>query len=217
MLLGAAISFLDMIHEGCAEVGEIIEPKKPEECFDLSMITYGSALVVLGKINPEMKAKWSTLVKEKTSPHVSLWSKTLLRLTVYGSMAILAVYYTAIALRLLGFLSPNLFFPLLYVSFLMLIVFIIILGAYVYIMRDAALPTGLVEAISEPDIRMETGLALDLVIETILSEGKHPLRLLVIGEHSELLYTGRTYRTSKDVTLREAVLIPRYLIKSNDF
>jgi len=216
LLLGAAISFLDMIHEGCAEVGKIIEPKKPDEYFNLSMITYGSALVVLGKIDSEMKAKWSTLLKEKTSPHVSLWSKTLLRLTVCGSMAILAVYYTAIALRLLEFLSPNLFFLILCVSFVILIVFIIMLGAYVYIMRDAALPTSLVEAISEPDITMETGLALDLVIETILSEGKHPLRLLVIGEHSELLYTGRTYRTSKDVTLREAVLIPRYLKESTN-
>jgi hypothetical protein len=181
--LGAAISFLDMIHEGYVDVGKIIEPKKPEEHIELSTAAYGSALIVLGKIDPEMKTRWSTLLREKISPHVSLWSKTIIRLTVYGSIAILAVYVLALILRLLELLGPNLFFLIL----------------------------------SEPDIRMETGLALDLVIDTILSEGKHPLRLLVIGEHSELLYTGCTYRTSKDVTLREAVLIPRHLKKSNDF
>ena len=215
--LGAAISFLDMIHEGCAEVGKIIEPKKPEEYIELPTAAYGSALIVLGKIDSEMKTRWSTLLREKISPHVSLWLKTFIRLTVYGSMAILAVYVIASILRLLGLLGPNLFFLILGVSVVILIVFVILLGVYVYIMRDAAPPTGVVEAISEPDIRMKTGLALDLVIETILSEGKHPLRLLVIGEHSELLYTGRTFRTSKDVTLREAVLIPRYLKKSSDF
>jgi hypothetical protein len=212
--LGAAMSFLEMIHEGYVDVGRVIEPKKPEEHIELPTAAYGSALIVLGKIDPEMKTRWSTLLREKISPHVSLWSKALVRLTVYGSMAILAVYVMASILRLLGLFGPNLFFLILCVSFIILIVFIIILGAYVRIMRDAALPTGLVEAISEPDITTETGLALDLVIETILSEGKHPLRLLVIGEHSELLYTGRTYGTSKDVTLREAVLIPRYLKES---
>jgi len=217
LLLGAAISILDMIHEGYVEVGKIIEPKKPEEYIELPTAAYGSALIVLGKIDPEMKTRWSTLLREKISPHVSLWSKTFLRLTVYGSMAILAVYAITTILRLLGLLDPNLFFLILGVSVVILIIFIILLGACAYIMRDAALPTGLVEAISEPDIRMETGLVLDLVIETILSEGKHPLRLLVIGEHSELLYPGRTYRTSKDVTLREAFLIPRYLKKPNDF
>ena len=215
--LGAAISFLDMIHEGYVDVGKIIEPKKPEEHIELSTAAYGSALIILGKIDPEMKTRWSTLLREKISPHVSLWSKTIIRLTVYGSIAILAVYVLALILRLLELLGPNLFFLILGVSVVIVIVFIIILGAYVYIMREAAPPAGVVEAISEPDIRMETGLALDLVIDTILSEGKHPLRLLVIGEHSELLYTGCTYRTSKDVTLREAVLIPRHLKKSNDF
>lgn len=215
--LGAAISFLDMIHEGYVDVGKIIEPKKPEEHIEFPTAAYGSALIVLGKIDPEMKQRWSTLLREKISPHVSLWSKTLVRLTACGSMAILAVYVMASILRLLGLLSPNLFFLILGVSVVMLIVFIIILGTYVHIMRDAAPPAGVVKAISEPDIKMKTGLVLNLIIETILSEGKHPLRLLVIGEHSELLYTGRAYRTSKDITLREAVLIPRYLKKSNDF
>ena len=51
-------------------------------------------------------------------------------------------------------------------------------------------------------------MALEKLIEVVKTEGKYPLRVLVLGEHEDLTYTDRVYTTSKGYTLKAAVLIP---------
>ena len=49
----------------------------------------------------------------------------------------------------------------------------------------------------------------ELILSLLRTEYDYPLRLLVVGNHQELLYTGRIFTTSTDVKMQEAVFLPR--------
>ena len=57
-------------------------------------------------------------------------------------------------------------------------------------------------------VRMDTEMALDRIIQTVREEDLFPLRVLVLGEYEGLVYTERIYTTSKDDELKAAALVP---------
>ncbi len=207
-LLSQAIHFLDMLSQGEANIGEIEKDQKPEELGPSINLTFGVALYVLRKIDAEMAKMWFSSLKEKLKQESSAKSTWLLRITIGGILIMIPLVVVLEMLRELGIVSTELAFPVMLGLIGIVILFVVILALYAVKSNRDGVPGGVLLAISEPQVRFDTERALEKLIEVIKTEGKYPLRVLVLGEHEELTYTDRLYTTSKGYTLRAAVLIP---------
>ena len=78
-----------------------------------------------------------------------------------------------------------------------------------YVIRNKEPPEKVELAIREPEVRTETEYVLTRLFRFFFEESKHPLRILVMGNYDDLKYTDRIFTTSREMTLREAVLLPR--------
>ncbi len=211
-LLSQAIYFLDMISQGEAEVGKIVDDKKPQEQAATTSFAFGAAIYVLKKIDAEMAKMWLSSLQEKLRPETSFKSIWLLRITIYGTFIIIPLVVVLEILRAVGIVSTDVAFPLMISLIGIMLFFIVILSIYAMMSSRADVPDGVRLAISEPQVRFDTERALEKLIQVIKTEGKNPLRVLVLGEHEELTYTNRVYTTSKGYTLRAAVLFPEELL-----
>ncbi len=207
--LSTAISFLDMLSEGVADVGKIVDKDRPEEYSTTSSMGLGITVQVLNKIDPGLGSRWFQALSVRLSQDVSLKLKTFLRVTIFGTIGIV---FFAIALQvfvMLRLIDSMFFLQTLLVSAIVAVVLIAALSIYVLRNQNANPPAHIDEALRGPEIRNETGYVLDHLLTTIIEEGQHPLRVLVLGKYNELSYTGRMFLTSKESILHEAILIPR--------
>ena len=208
ILLSQAIHFLDMLSQGEADVGKIVDDQKPDEHAVTPTIAFGAAFYVLKKVDSELAKMWLSSLQEKLRPETSSKSIWLIRITLFGTIGLIPIVIVLEIMRRSGIISTELAFPLIIGSFGIVIVLVAILSIYALKSSRDGVPEGVRIAISEPQVRLDTERALEKLIDVIKTEGKYPLRVLVLGEHEELTYTNRVYVTSKGFTLRAAVLIP---------
>jgi hypothetical protein len=62
---------------------------------------------------------------------------------------------------------------------------------------------------NRPDEPAKSEAIVSEILQKMQQSYKHPIVLLVTRNHPQLYYTGKTYLTSNDVTLFEAVFLPR--------
>ncbi len=207
-ILSKAIHFLDMVHQGHADIGRVTDSPRPDELLGTMTLGFGSAVYTLKQIDPSLAKIWTSTLKEKLKPETSSKEIWFIRITIYGMLASIPIILIAVVLYMIGVVSEEDF---MYVAIVVVIALIIL--ASVMMLRiitkykeDA--PKGVVDALSEPQLRMDTEMALDKIIQTVREEGQHPLRVLVLGKYDNLVYTERIYKTSKDYDLKAAVLFP---------
>ncbi|MBY8996080.1 MAG: hypothetical protein KGD60_00010 [Candidatus Thorarchaeota archaeon] len=208
-LLSVTILFLDMLLEGYADIGNIVEPSPPEEFSRYTSMGFSVTNFALKKLDPESCKIHAQLLKEKKQSTWSLREKLFMNYAWFILLLIVGLMIVAVVLHTFNLVSD-------YVAIIMLTLSVVLGGALVCIIvaqlrriSEREPSEELERAILEPDLKTETRLILDRLLGTLFSEGEHPLRILTISEYDELKYTGHTYTTSRGFTLREAVLIPR--------
>ncbi len=207
-ILSKAIHFLDMVHQGHADIGSVTNPPRPDELAASMTIGFGSAVYTLKRIDPDMAKTWSSTLSEKLNPEVSSKTKWFMRITIFGTLAAIPICLIAWVLNMIGVISEELFKYIVVGVGIALIILISALLVFVITTFHEEAPQGVLDALSEPQLRMDTEMVLDRIIQTVREEGQYPLRVLVLGEYEELVYTGLTYTTSKEHKLKAAVLFP---------
>jgi hypothetical protein len=208
-LLSATILFLDMLLEGYIESGNIVEPSPPEEYSRYASMQFYAARFALKKLDLENYKTHTQRFKEKRQASWSTGERLFNNYAVFAFILIVGSIIAAIVLQSFSLISEYLTIIVLTSSLILGVLLVCMIS--VYYRRNAKREPSeeLERAVLEPDLKTETHLLLDSLLGILISEGEHPLRLLTISEYDELTYTGNTYVTSRGITLREAVLIPR--------
>lgn len=207
-ILSRAIHFLDMVHQGHADIGSITDPPRPDELAELLTIGFGSAIYTLKRIDSDLAKTWSSTINEKLEPEVSSKSKWFIRIAIYGTLAAIPITLIVWILAVSGIVSEEVFTYIVIGVGIALLILIGALLVFVITKFGEEAPQGVLDALSEPQVRMDTEMALDKIIQTMREEGQYPLRVLVLGEYEGLVYTERIYKTSKDYELKAAALFP---------
>jgi hypothetical protein len=202
-ILSKAIHFLDMVH-----IGSVTNPPRPDELAASMTIGFGSAVYALKRIDPDMAKTWSSTLSEKLNPEVSSKTKWFMRITIFGTLAAIPICLIAWGLNVIGVVREEVFKYIVIGVGIALIILISALLVFVITTFREEPPQGVLDALSEPQLRMDTEMALDRIFQTVREEGHYPLRVLVLGEYEELVYTGLTYTTSREHNLKAAVLFP---------
>ena len=209
-ILSKAIHFLDMVHQGHADIGRVTDSPRPEELLATMTFGFGSAVYALKRIDPDLAKTWTSTLSEKLKPEVSSKSIWFIRITIYGTLAAIPICLIAWVLNIIGVASEEVFKYIVIIVGIALLILISALLVFVITTFGKEAPQGVVDALSEPQLRMDTKMALDRIIQTIREEGQYPLRVLVLGKYDDLVYTERIYKTSKDYELKAAALFPVY-------
>ncbi|MFW9979490.1 MAG: hypothetical protein ACFFEJ_15510 [Candidatus Thorarchaeota archaeon] len=209
MNISRALQFLDMIQQGYADFGKIKDTKVPEVYSQSGMIAYGSALNVLGKFDPELRRSFSSALSEKLTPEVSTWTRWFISITILGSLIGIVALLALEFLRLFGIIPTEIAFPVMVSGFVIIMVLVLLITIYAFKNEGKDPPQGVLDAIAEPQVRFEAERAFERIIEVFKEESTRPIRVVVIGEYDTLEYTEETFRTSKDLELRVAILNPR--------
>ncbi|MFW9976316.1 MAG: hypothetical protein ACFFDQ_13675 [Candidatus Thorarchaeota archaeon] len=208
-LLSVAIMFLDMLNEGHLHTGNIIEQPSLEEYDLYSSRGFSATNLVLKKLDPGSYEIFSQFLKEKKQASKALREKLFDYSVIFGFILIVGLIIAAFMLQSLNLISEDLTMMLLTFSTVVGILLVCIASVHLRRKSERGPSEELERTILEPDLKTETQLTLDRLLGTLISEAEHPLRVLTIGEHDLLTYTDHTYKTSKDIILREAVLIPK--------
>jgi len=193
--LSIALSYLEAKEAGIKDIGMIVYPESPSQFAFLKLTGLSAAKRTLESLSK------GTLIQEDHTIAVEALEEegkvTRMALCVVSVVLLIAVFPLVI-LAISGMTGPFIF---LLVG--MVIIFLLMVAAYVnYRRRKRVEHQILEESRDEPVERFEHILTL------LRTEYNYPLRLLVVGNHQELLYTGRTFTTSTDVKMQEAVFLP---------
>ena len=194
--LSMALSYLEAKEAGIEDIGRIIYPIPPSQFALLKLAGLSAAkrtLEFLSKdtlIQEDYKIAVEALEEEGEVTRMALW--------MVSGLLLFAV------LPLVAFAISGMILPFIFLLVGMAIIFLLLIAAYVNYHRtrrrvEHQIPD---ESRDEPVERFEHILTL------LRTEYDYPLRLLVVGNHQELLYTGRTFTTSTDVKMQEAVFLP---------
>ncbi len=208
-LISVTILFLDTLLEGYLDTGRIIEEQSPEELKLYASGGFFATRFALKRLDPENYKIHDQLFKEKKQANKSLREKVLDHYASFVFLLIAGLIVAAIALQSLNLLPEYLTTIALTLLIVIGILLICIMGIHLRKKSESGLSEELERAVLEPDLKTETQYILDKLLITLVCEGEHPLRLLTIGEHNLLTYTGNTYLTSRGIMLKEAVLIPK--------
>jgi hypothetical protein len=208
-LISFTVLYLDMLLEGYVDTGRITEESSPEEFRFYSASGFSAIRLALKRLDPENYKLHTQLFKEKKQANWSLREKFFNNYAIFALIFIAGSMIATIALQSLNLVPEYLTTIVLIFSTVMGLLLICVIGAHLRRELKRGPSEELERAILEPDLKTETHLILERLLSTLCSEEEHPLRLLTINEYIELTYTGHAYNTSRDITLREAVLIPR--------
>ncbi|MGY5859354.1 MAG: hypothetical protein RTU63_08285 [Candidatus Thorarchaeota archaeon] len=207
-ILSRAIHFLDMVHQGHADIGEVTDSPRPDELAITATIGFGSAVYAIKRIDPVLAKTWISTLSEKLRPESSSKSIWFIRITIFGILAAFPIIFIAMILNEIGIVNEDFFKYIVIIAVVVLLSFLSALFVFVITKFDDEAPQGVLDALSEPQLRMDTEMVLDRIIQTVREEGQYPLRVLVLSKYDDLVYTERSYKTSKDYDLMVAVLFP---------
>ncbi|MGY5876332.1 MAG: hypothetical protein RTU30_11350 [Candidatus Thorarchaeota archaeon] len=209
-MMSQAIHFLDMVQQGFADIGRVTDSPRPDELTATTTLGFGSAVYVLKRIDADLAKMWTSTLSEKLGPEISSKSIWFLRITIYGTLAAIPILLITCFLHIIGVIVEEVFKILVIIVSVTLIVLVSALIVYVIVTSNAEAPQGVLDALAEPQLRFNTEMALDRIIQAVQEEGQHPLRVLVLGEYEGLTYTKLTYTTSREHKLKAAVLFPMH-------
>jgi len=193
--LSLALSYLDAKESGHDNFGLFVPiPNPPGQFVFLSLGGPNASRGILRKLRSETGLKVPASLERKSLEVEMRMTKPVLMIYL--------IVLAAISLPVL--LLPETFLVLLALDLLMLLVLPFVLYSHLRNRRRLR------------RIESETSLESDTeqietvpeVLRLMKSEYSHPLRLLTVRAHQELLFTGRTYLTTAGVRFREAVFIP---------
>ncbi|MHA2432513.1 MAG: hypothetical protein ACXADO_04705 [Candidatus Thorarchaeota archaeon] len=207
--LSLTILFLDMILNGYVDTGEIADLPRPEEYLRSSQRGYGTTIYTLKKLDHETGDNYADLIREKILSTMTGKERLFAKVFPFALITAAAALLVAMVSLEWSMIPEQAALVALAAGLIAAVLLMCGLGINAVRTRGEEPRPELEMAISEPDLKTQTSIALDRLLETILSEGEHPLRVLTISDYDELRYTGTTYTTEKGMTLREAVLIPR--------
>ena len=213
-LLSRAIFFLDMIEDGQIEVGKVKGPSVPHEAAATATLAFGAAVHVLKKIDKELAITWVKTLQDNLRPEVSGVTIGFIRVTFFGSIISIPVLVILEILRSIGIIPTEIAVSIMIALFSLILVMIGALSIYAVRSARREVPAGARDAIAEPELRFDTEQALEKLIEVYEEEGKYPLRVLMLGDNEEFVYTDCVYETTKGYTLRAAVLFPNQTTSS---
>ena len=165
MLISRGLQFLDMNQQGYADFGKIKDAKAPEEFTTSGVVGYGAVLLVLGKFDPDLKKSFSTSLSEKLTPEVSAWTKWFLRVTIVGTLGGIFTLLGLEFLRLFGIIPTDIAFPLLIAGFGIVITLFSLVAIYAFMNDGKDPPQGVLDAISEPQVRFEAERAFEKIVD----------------------------------------------------
>ncbi len=194
--LSTALSYLEAKEAGIEDIGIIVYPIPPSQ-FALLKLTGLSA----AKRTLESLSK-GTLIQEDHAIAVEALEEED-KVTRTALCLVLGLLLFAV-LPLVAFFISGMteLFVLLLVG--MAIIFLFLMAAYMDYHRRRRR----VERQNPEESRGEPVEQFEQILALLRTEYEYPLRLLVVGNHLELLYTGRTFTTSTDVKMQEAVFLP---------
>jgi hypothetical protein len=194
--LSTALSYLEAKEAGIEDIGIIVYPIPPSQ-FALLKLTGLSA----AKRTLESLSK-GTLIQEDHAIAVEALEEED-KVTRTALCLVLGLLLFAV-LPLVAFFISGMteLFVLLLVG--MAIIFLFLMAAYMDYHRRRRR----VERQNPEESRGEPVEQFEQILALLRTEYDYPLRLLVVGNHQELLYTGRTFTTSTDVKMQEAVFLP---------
>ena len=203
--ISASISFLDMVLMGHEKVGDIPESSRAVEFRFAHIRSLGSTHKVLKKSIPDLSIKWIGKVEDQLGESLPSRSRSESVSYIYlVIMLFLTAYWIADFMGLLGEQS-------LYYSSIISFIYLIVTFSYLCIVtrtKEIGASESLVKIIEEIDMKEETKVVLESLIQVIRAKCKCPIRTFVIGEYSGLKYVDYSIKTSSELTLRAAVLLP---------
>ena len=194
--LSTALSYLEAKEAGIEDIGIIVYPIPPSQFALLKLSGPGAAKRTLESLSED------TLIQEDHTIAVKALEEegkvTRMALCLVSGLLLFAVV-PLVAFAISGMTE---LFTFLLVG--MAVFFLLLIAAYVNYHRRRRIVEHWIpeESRDEPVERFEHILTL------LRTEYDYPLRLLVVGNHQELLYTGRIFTTSTDVKMQEAVFLP---------
>ncbi len=208
--LSLTILFLDMILNGYVDTGEIVDSPRPEEYLRFSQRGYGATIYAVKTLDSDTGEKYAALIREKILSSLTGKERLFAKVFPLALVIVAATLVITIVVMTFSMVPEQVALTALAASVIVAVLLICGLGVYAVRTRGEEPPPELKKAMSEPDLKTETGVILDRLLWTILSEGEHPLRVLTISDYDELKYTGTEYTTERNITLKEAVLVPKH-------
>ena len=193
--LSIALSYLEAKEAGIEDIGILIYPIPPSQ-FALLKLTGLSA----AKRTLESLSKGTLIQEDHTIAVEALEEEskvTRMALCLVSALLLFGVLPLA-AFAISGMIEA---FVVLLVG--MAIIFLFLIAAYMDYHRRKR-----VEQQIPRESRDEPVEQFEQILTLLRTEYDYPLRLLVVGNHQELLYTGRIFTTSTDVKMQEAVFLP---------
>ncbi len=209
VVISRGLQFLDMLQQGHADFGKIRDVKAPEEFSETGTMAFWATLQVLNSFDPELRKSFSSNLSEKMSQEVSSWTKWFIRITLTGSFSLIAILLGAGLLGPFGIIPPAVLIPLMIVGYIVLFILVGLISLYAFMSQGKDPPQGVIDAISEPQVRFEAERAFEKILDVFQEESTESLWVLVAGEYDAFEYTGEVYRTSKDIELKRAILHPK--------
>ncbi len=207
--LSRAIFFLDILENGHMEVGKIKGPSVPEETGANMTHAHGAAIYALSRIDRGLANTWRTTLKETLAPETPRRAIWLLKVTVFGIVMVFPFIAIVMIFAVLGVLSGSIAFQIMWASFGVMFVFLIVLFLdFAWSSHHRNVPERVLAAVTEPQVRFDTEQALEKLVEVYKEEGKYPLRVLVFDNREAFVYTDLVYETTKGYMLRAAALFP---------
>ena len=189
-LLSVTILFLDMLLEGYADTGNIVEPSSPEEFSRYTSRGFSVTNFALKKLDPESYKIHTRLLKEKRQSTSSSREKLFMNYAWLVPIIITGVIIVVFVIQTFNLVSEYEVMIMLTLSVVLGVPLVCMIFAQLRTISERAPSEELERAILEPDLKTETRLILGRLLGMLFSEGKYPLRVLTIGEYDELNYTG---------------------------
>ncbi len=203
--LSLALSYLDLTESGHTDLGSFMEmPSPPKQFYFLPLAGVTASRVLLRKLQETTTLRSSLRIKrlsmEFDDKYIGLGN------------SLMPCFYVALSFAAITLLF-NLLAPLWGVLDLLLIlfnssVFFTLLSLVIY--TRAMNRRRQSNTVPQPPNEVEEASAevVAEVLHMLRSEYSYPLRILVVRDHPELVFTGRSFLTTDGVCLREALFIP---------
>ena len=202
--LSVALTYLDIVESGIEEPGYIMFPQPPTQ--QLAIIHFGGPNFAYKLMKSLQKQDvLSSEVDPDDATAIEMKSVLQQYQMAKGMLCILPIFIVIIAM--VSFMPYGIGGAMLPLTIIML-VSVIILGGWpliLYRKKNVAEKYFIEKPVEHSKRKPMVADLLHMMEQTY----RYPIVLLVTRNHPQLLFTGKSYITSNDVTLHEAVFLPR--------
>ncbi len=199
--LTGLLSILDLDIAGIDDVGYIHDRSAPSEYQAIGMsLLFRKMFIRSAMVRFPNHIPWRRedldAIRETRSGHPKLETIALV-----GSLLVAGILY--VFLMPLNVSYMPYFFKLIFVALALFMALTAVWSIVTYYREKQALSS--IEQTGESTSNIDT---MKAILDLLRSEFHEPLRLLLVGNYSQVEYTGKSFFTTNGVELREAVLVP---------